>query len=116
MVFKHTVLLNILLHHLNKGDLCIISSATISEILEKYVKDLNLNYKNLFLSSSEYFNVKSNLKYYNNFGINKVESLKKMGHLEIDIFFTDDLKADSPLLSMSKSVYLISNLRLSREF
>ena len=113
IVFKHTVLLNILLYHLKKGDLCIISSGTIREILEKYIKDFDLIYNNIFLSSSEYYNLNSKLKYYNNFGVNKLDSLKKMGYQEIDILFTDDLKADRPLLSISKSVYLMSNLRLT---
>ena len=114
VVFKHTVLLNIMRYHLHKGDICIISSASILEILQKYVKDLNLNEKNIYLSASEYYNDNLHFTYYNNYGMNKVNSLKSMGYKEIDILFTDDLKADRPLMSISKSVYLMSNLRLSK--
>jgi hypothetical protein len=114
IIFKNTMLLDILRFHLDKGDLCIISSGTINEILEKYISDLNLIHPKLLLSSSFYYGSNNEMKYYNNYGVNKIYGIRRLGYSHIDIFFTDNVYADLPLMSISSSVYKISNLKLTK--
>lgn len=107
--FNKTVVLDILKYHIEQGDCCIISTASLDTIVLKFLNIYSISNSNVILSPSTLSFPNDKLILNNNFGVNKLHELSKIGFDKFDILFTDDLHSDKYLVHASKKIFHIKS-------
>ena len=112
ITFSQTQVLDILIYHLEKGDSCIISTASLDLIVENFKDFFNLKYNNLIISASNVNFSGDRIFLRNNYGKSKVENLLILGIQDYDILFTDDLRSDKYLANQANMVVKVDGNRI----